>query len=558
MDWSTACSDWESRIMARQSLVPCDPLFPAEAEQALEVLRDLRIIDVPGSPTFGTIMRPWVRDFVAAIFGSYDHETGRRLIREYLLLISKKNTKSTLAAGIMLTALIRNWRLSAEYMILAPTMEVANNSFGPASDMVKSSAALSSFLKVNPNTRTILHEKTGASLKVVAADNDVVSGKKATGVLIDELWLFGKRSNAENMLREATGGLASRPEGFVIYLSTQSDQAPAGIFKQKLDYFRDVRDGRVVDRTCMPVLYEFPPRLLAEKKYLKPDFFYVTNPNLGASVDAEFLATEAMKAERGGPGSLQGFLAKHLNVEIGLALQSDRWAGADHWQAAAEPALGLDDLLARCDVVTIGIDGGGLDDLLGLSLIGRERETRRWLSWSRAWANPIVLERRKDIAPKLRDLALAGDLVITAKLGQDIEEIVDICCQVKDAGLLPEKAGIGLDPVGIGQIVDALAEQEIADPVVVGVPQGWKISGAIKTSERKLADGTLVHAEQPLMDWCVGNAKVEPRGNAVMITKQTAGTAKIDPLMALFNATALMSMNPGPRGSIYDREDLWA
>ncbi len=80
--------------------------------------------------------------------------------------------------------------------------------------------------------------------------------------------------------------------------------------------------------------------------------------------------------------------------------------------------------------------------------------------------------------------------------------------------------------------------------VVVGIPQGWKLVGAIKTTERKLAGGDLRHGGMRLMSWCVGNAKVEPVGNAIRITKQAAGKAKIDPLMATFDAAALMAMNP--------------
>jgi hypothetical protein len=76
------------------------------------------------------------------------------------------------------------------------------------------------------------------------------------------------------------------------------------------------------------------------------------------------------------------------------------------------------------------------------------------------------------------------------------------------------------------------------------------LGGAIKAVERKLAEGTLMHGGRPLMAWCVGNAKVEQRANSILITKQASGTAKIDPLMALFNAVDLMGRQPAAQGDI--------
>ena len=108
--WTTANPDWERSILARESIIACPVLFPEEGEAALDVFKQLRVVDVAGRPTFGEVGREWIFDFVRTLFGSYDSAIGRRYITEYLLLISKKNGKSTLAAAIMLTALIRNWR----------------------------------------------------------------------------------------------------------------------------------------------------------------------------------------------------------------------------------------------------------------------------------------------------------------------------------------------------------------------------------------------------------------------------------------------------------------
>lgn len=540
MEWSTACPDWQARIREGRSIIP-PPIFPEQAERALAIFKQLRIVDAPGSPTFGESCAPWVFDLVASIFGAYDPTTGQRLITEWFVLIAKKNAKSTIAAGIMMTALVLNWRESAEFAILAPTVEIAGNSYSPARDMVQRDDDLSALMHVQSHIKSITQRVKGATLKVVAADNDTVGGKKSVGTLVDELWLFGKRADAENMLREATGGLASRPEGFVIYLTTQSDDPPSGVFLQKLRYARDVRDGKVVDPRFVPVLYEFPPDMIEAGEHLEPRNFGLVNPNIGYSVDRGFLERELTKAQNAGEESVRGFLAKHLNVEIGLALRSDRWAGADHWEAAADPALTLEHILAVSDVVTVGIDGGGLDDLFGLAVVGRHADTGDWLHWGRAWAHPSVLERRKTEAPRFRGFANDGDLSLVKKIGEDIAELVAIVEQIEASGIADK---YGVDVAGIGAVVDALVEIGIPIERIVGISQGWRLVSAIKTAERKLAEGTLRHGGRPLMAWCVGNARVEQVGNALKITKQVSGTAKIDPLMALFNAIELMSRAP--------------
>jgi phage terminase large subunit-like protein len=561
-EWTTACPDWADRLRTGRSIIP-PPIFPEEAEANLEVMRDLRIVDAPGSPRIGDSCGEWVFDLAASVFGAYDASSGRRLITEWFVMLPKKNFKSGLAASIMLTSLIRNWRQSAEFTILAPTKEVADNSFNPARDMVQykdedDESELLDLIHVQEHIKTMKHRGKNATLRVLATDSATVTGKKSVGTLVEELWLFGKQAGAKDMFREALGGLASRPEGFVIWITTQSDEPPAGIFKEKLQYARDVRDGKIHDPQFVPIIYEHPPELIASKQHLKLENLPMVNPNFGYSVDSVFLEREHRKAVLEGEGSLRGFLSKHGNVEIGLNLRSDRWAGADFWLAAGDANVRLDYLLVHCEVIVVGIDGGGLDDLLGLTLVGRERGTGRWLTWSHAWAHEIALERRPEIAPALRDFEKQGDLTIVDLPGKDVIGVADIVCRVQLARLLPDENAIGVDAAGITDIVDELISEGRAIEMkqIVAISQGWKLNASIKTTERAVAGGELLHGAQPIMAWCVGNARTEDRGNAISVTKQVSGKAKIDPLMALFNAVSLMALKPKAVESAYNRRGI--
>lgn len=549
LSWSTSCPDWEEKIVKGKSLIPCEPLFPHEAEMALEVFKSLIVTDVIGQPTMGEITRPWVFEFVASIFGAYSEDDSRRLIREFFLLIPKKNSKSTLAAFIMLTALIMNDRGSAELIILAPTKEVADNSFNPIRDAIKADNELSELLNISEHTKTITHRSTNATLKVVAAESNTVGGKKASWILIDELHLFQKNAGAASMFREATGGLASRPEGCVIYLTTQANEQPCGVFKQKLDYARDVRDGIKENNKFLPLIYEFPKQWIEDGEHLKKENFHIPNPNYGTSVDPVQLEDDFDQSRDGEETDFRDFLAKRLNVEIGINLRANRWAGAEYWLEQSKE-IKLEQLIEKSEVITLGIDGGGLDDLLGFSALGRlKSDPRIWWLWNHAWANKVALERRKENIPKYQDFEDEGSLTIVEKVGEDIDDLALIAKQVYDSGKLNK---IGLDPLGLGGLLDGLLDVGIPQESMFAVPQGHKLMGYIMTTERKLAEGNLYHAGQDLMTWCAGNARVVMVGNGMRITKQDSGIGKIDPLIATFNAVALMSLNPEPTNKDYE------
>lgn len=550
MPLDLSCRDWWDRLKTGRSLVPDLPLT-GEGDRAVRIFNKLRLADVPGTPTMEEAGGDWFRDIVRAMFGCVDPVTRERLIRELFALVPKKNSKTTDGALMMVTALLMNQRPRAGYVMTAPVQDVAQLAFDAAAGAIDLDPVLSKVFHVRYHLKTILHRETKAELEIMTFDPSVLTGQKISGgALIDELHVCAKMAKAAKALRQIRGGMLPFPESFLAFITTQSDEPPVGVFEEELRKAREIRDGKR-EGAMLPVLYEFPKEIQEseDRAWENPKLWPFVTPNLGKSITVERLQADYADAKATGDGELRVWASQHLNLQIGIGLSATSWAGAEFWPACAEPGLTLEALLERSEVAVAGIDGGGLDDLLGLVVLGREKATRKWLLWAHAWAHSVVLKRRKEIEPKLRGLEAAGDLTIVEAPGEDVAEVAALVRRVNKAGLLPEKHAVGVDAAGIGAIVEALTDPDCGLTLdhIVAVPQGWKLNGAIKTTERAVAGGDLLHGDQDLMSWAVSNAKVVPSGNAVSITKQVSGTAKIDPLMAAFNAVSLMALNPAAR-----------
>lgn len=258
--WRTACPDWEARIRAGESLLPDLPLLESEAARGVTIFDQLRLPDVPGLPRLREAAGPWMRDTVRGIFGSYDPVANLRMLREFFVLVPKKNSKTTGGAAIMLTALFMSRRPRASFVLIAPTLEVANLAFQQAIGMVEADRVLDRKCHIREHIRQITYRPTGAFLKVISFDPRTVTGGKYSGVLLDEIHVIAEAHNADRVIGQLRGGLISQPEAFLLMTTTQGERPPAGVFRAELAKARAVRDGKLI-APLLPLLYEFPKGL---------------------------------------------------------------------------------------------------------------------------------------------------------------------------------------------------------------------------------------------------------------------------------------------------------
>lgn len=540
-----ACPNWWEKIQAGETPMPQVPLNEKRAAKALAFFNRLRLPDVPGNPPLSEACGDWFRDILVAFLASEDPETKRRLVWELLCMVPKKNSKTTYVAALGLTALFMEEAPNRQMLIVAPTQNISERCFDQAQGMIRIDNRLKAIFNVRDHLKSIERRKTGTQLDVKAFATDIITGEIPVLTIIDELHELGKKAKAAAVMQQIRGGGITMQGGQVLMITTQSDESPTGIWKTELKKARAIRDGLGGDAPILlPVLYEFPPSLQKNQAYWRDKRHWApVLPNLGKSIDPQRLFDDYQNNGRATDESEQIWASQHLNIEIGVGTGDNSWAGADYWEDAADTTLTLDELLRRSEVVTFGGDGGGLDDLLGAAVIGREKITRRWLIWNHAWVHPKVLKKREEIAPRLKEFQQEGSLTICTA-PEMVEQFGETFAKVLASGLLPEKNAVGLDPNNVAALIEKLIAKGMTEDMLRRLLQGPALAPAWWGLEFKLSDGTLSHSGLALMNWVVGNAKTESRGNAIMITKQVSGRAKIDPLIATGEAAILMSWNP--------------
>lgn len=530
------------------------PLNEKKAARALAFFERLRLPDVPGAPRLAEACGDWFKEILLAFFASEDPKTGQKLVWELLCMVPKKSSKSTYTAALALTALYLNDVPNGNMLLIGPSQNISKRLYEQARDMIELDPQLKNLFKTTDNMKLIKHRLNGTEIQVKTFDTGIVTGEIPILTIIDELHLLGKSAKAQAVLQQIRGGGITMNRAQVMFITTQSDKRPAGVWRSELTKARAIRDGKGGDNPIMlPILYEFPEAQQKDEQFWRNEKNWaLVLPNLGFSINEQALRDDFVNNGSASTEAERIWASQHLNIEIGIGMLDDRWIGADFWGNCAEDGLSLESILDRAEVCTVGIDPGGQDDLLALSVIGRCRETGHWLHWAKLWAHKIVLKRRQSIASQLEDFEAQGDLTLVDDLiGAGYGAAAAICKDLKEAGLLPKKNGIGIDSAGKGAnlAIDALEQAGFdSQTELEGVSQGYRLSNVAASTAMLLQAGSFRHCDQEVMGWCVENTRMEPRANGEIPTKAESGAGKIDGLMSLFDAAELMSWHPEAHG----------
>ena len=228
-------------------------------------------------------LRPWQREILDGLFELLPN--GRRKNRRGLLLLPRKNAKSTLAAGVALFGLFQE--VGAEVLICAGDRQQARIVFRECSRMVDLDPVLSKKLRVMRDV--IEYPETGSVLRVLSSDGSRAEGTNPSMVIFDELHVQpdDRLWNAVNL------GSGARKDPLVLGISTAGSKTDAhgqdSLCYRLFQYGTRIQAGEVQDEAFFFRYFHAPEDLAWDS----PEAWAAANPAFGDFLDPEDFAAAA-------------------------------------------------------------------------------------------------------------------------------------------------------------------------------------------------------------------------------------------------------------------------
>lgn len=439
---------------------------------------------------------------IESAFGFVD-AAGEREFRELMVVIGRKNGKTSMAAALSLYMLMADGEFAPQCYSVATSKDQASLTYGAMLNMIRQSSTLAKHLHkgVIPDRHQdgVMFNERGGYFTPLSSQTRNLDGLNVHFAVVDEMAAITNR-DVYDLVKQATG---SRDNPMILTITTNGFER-GGLFDDQYDYAERWLKGEIVDDTFLPFVYELDER----SEWTDSGAWGKANPGLGTVKKRAYLESQVQKAKNDS-SYLPTVLTKEFNVPENRA---SAWL---RYEEAVNPAtFDIDEMGFRYCI--IGYDASDSVDLTAAKAMMMRPDDDHIYELSMYWLPEAALEARRgsglrverDHAPYEKWVAndlvrlVPGNKVDHRVVFQWMQELAD------DWGLYP--LAIGYDPWHLtDDSWQSQARMAVGEGNAEAVRFGPKtMSAPMKAIKADFAAHRIIDNHNPVNEWCRMNVGV--------------------------------------------------
>lgn len=478
----------------------------------------------------------WQKALLAAAFGFIHKKTKFRKYREVLLVVGRKNGKSTLASAIGLYLLVGDGEPGPEVYAVATKKDQAKIIWGEAKKMVQKSPMLYKSKRnpsgiIKPRVADLISEFNDGVFEPLGRDSDTLDGLNVHGATLDELHAW----TDQNLYDVVKDGCSAREQPMIFILTTQGF-VRENVMDHKYEHATAVLNGYEDDSPTayrdthfLPIIYE----LDSKEEWQEEDKHAKANPGLGTIKNKEILTAKVAQAKQN-PRLVRNLLCKDFNIP-----QTAVEAWLSYEELNNETLFDVEKLKPRYGIG--GADLSSTTDLTAAKVIFMVPEDPNIYVLQQYWMPEEVVERR--IAEDNAAYGIWIDMGFMKTCAGNKINYTDVTNWFVD---VQEKLDIYLPWIGYDRWestywVDEM-EGYFGKNAMIEVIQGAKtLSRPMKLLRADLDAKKIIYNNHPVDKWCFGNTSIHTDSNGnIKPQKPSNQRHRIDGTAALLNSYVVL------------------
>ena len=467
------------------------------------------------------ILELWEKAFLQTAYGFKYASTGLRRFNEVILLIARKNGKTTFVAGIDLAEFFLS-RGGVDIVCASNTNDQASILFEEINNMREHSKALSKPKRSRKNIFYIYSPKSKNKIKKLSGQSRNLDGFNIEVGCIDEV-----HEMTDSKVYDAIKQSQSTKEEPLIFIISTEGKVVEGFLDNKLSYCKKMLKGEIEDERVLPWLYTQDSQ---EEIFRDKRTWQKSNPSLGKVKSYSYLE-DIMNKAKNDLATRVTMLCKDFNIK---QLESGSWLSFDELQNTTKFDI---EELRDCYAIG-GVDLSSTTDLTASILL--VKKNGKLYVVPHFFMPKDVLEKRMQEDSVPYDIWVKKGFITLSEGSQnDFTKVTQWFQQmVWDYGIRP--LWVGYDPWNSKYWID---EMNDAGFTMEKVRQGvFTLSEPMKQLEADLKNHIVIYDNNPVLKWCLANtqAKVDVNGN-IQPCKLNSKYKRIDGAVALIIAYSVLN-----------------